>query len=307
MAATAPDDAGRRPAAAVCAALQSRPGILRTLPAFFPVQVVGRCPQACSYCPYPAAFGDVRRVAGAMPVDEFVRLAQKIAAFAGDAVIDISLWGEPALHPAIHELIAGALSVPGIELVVETSGVGWAPGTLAKLRAQVPRSPTWIVSLDAATEAVYRSLRGEGFAEAVKTADELLSLYPGSAWVQAVRMAGTEEDLDAFWRGWKARTPNVIVQKYDSFAGFLPDRKVADLSPVTRFPCWHVRRDMPILLDGRVPLCREDVKGESPLGNAFREELPVIWERGRAAWEAHVAGDLPPMCRRCDEYYTYNY
>ena len=94
----------------------------------------------------------------------------------------------------------------------------------------------------------------------MKTAELLLSAFTGTAWVQAVRMKENEEDLDVFYKTWKAKTENVIVQKYDSFSGLLPDRKVADLSPVERFPCWHLKRDMAILLDGTVPLCREDVR-----------------------------------------------
>ena len=239
--------------------------------------------------------------------ESFPDSSKKIAAFTGDAVIDISLWGEPALHPRIGEIAAAAQAVPGVELVIETSGIGWQPGLLARLRASLAKAPTWIVSLDAASEEVYGKLRGRGFAEANRTAEELLTLFPGTTWVQGVRMKENEEDLDVFYRKWKARTDNVIIQKYDAFAGFLPDRAVADLSPLKRFPCWHLKRDLPILMDGTVPLCREDVRVETPLGNALTEELSVIWDRASAVYRSHVDGTYPAMCARCDEYYTYNY
>jgi spiro-SPASM protein len=120
-------------------------------------------------------------------------------------------------------------------------------------------------------------------------------------------MRENEEDLEAFYKSWKARTENIIVQKYDSFCGALPDRKVADLSPLKRFPCWHVKRDMPILLDGTVPLCREDLRAERSLGNALREELPALWERGLGMYLSHLSGEWSGICARCDEYYTFNY
>ena len=298
---------GARDAQGVCAVLTGHPELLRTLPAFFPVQVVERCPQACSYCPYPAFGGAILEKSRVMPVETFSALARKIAAFTGDAVIDISLWGEPALHPQIDELVASALSVPGIELVIETAGVGWKPGLLSRIRESTGNRATWIVSLDAASEEMYAKLRGPGFAEANRTAEELLSLFPGRAWVQAVRMRENEEDLDVFYRSWKARTENVIIQKYDTFAGFLPDRTVADLSPLKRFPCWHLKRDLPILIDGTVPLCREDIRAETPLGNALSEDLAVIWDRATAVYRGHLDGTYPAMCARCDEYYTYNF
>jgi spiro-SPASM protein len=299
--------AGARDARGISAVLQEAPGILRTLPAFYPVQVVERCPQACSYCPYPLSGKDILNASGAMPVESFRRLVKKIAAFSGDAVVDISLWGEPALHPSIEDIISSALAEPGIELVIETSGIGWPAGVLPRIRASSEKQPTWIVSLDAASEAVYRTLRGEGFAEAQRCAQELLSVFPGRTWVQAVRMKGTEEDLETFYKTWKARTENVIVQKYDSFAGFLPARAVADLSPLQRIPCWHLRRDMAVLLDGTVPLCREDLRAGTPLGNALDEELAVIWEKAQETWRSHLAGTYPGICAACDEYYTFNF
>jgi spiro-SPASM protein len=298
---------GGRDATGVCDILSRNQDLLRTLPAFFPVQIVERCPQACTYCPYPLFGGKILEKSGWMPVDAFTGLVRKISSFAGDAVIDISLWGEPALHPAILDIARAALSEPGVELVIETSGVGWQPGLLRRFHESLERAPTWIVSLDAATEEMYRKLRGDGFAEATRTAEELLALFPGRAWVQAVRMKENEDDLDSFYRAWKARTENVIVQKYDSFAGFLPDRTVADLSPLKRFPCWHLKRDMAILLDGTVPLCREDIKVETPLGNAFTEDLATVWSRAHDIYRGHVDGRYPAICARCDEYYTYNY
>ncbi|HET6451879.1 MAG TPA: spiro-SPASM protein, partial [Spirochaetia bacterium] len=144
--------------------LQDNPGAHRTLPAFFPVQVVEQCPQACTYCPYPRFAGDVLHRKGFMPVEAFAGLARKISAFAGDAVIDISLWGEPSLHPQVFDLIQAGRDTPGIELLIETSGIGWPAGTFERIKARGGTPPRWIVSLDAATEPVYRALRGEGFA-----------------------------------------------------------------------------------------------------------------------------------------------
>ncbi len=299
--------AGGREALGACAILRQRQDIQRTLPAFYPVQIVAQCPYACTYCPYPVFAGDVTNKKGSMPVDTFHALVKKIAAFSGDAVIDVSLWGDPGLHPQIVEIAEAALSEPGIELMIETSGVGWQPGTFERMQAGLRRPPTWIVSLDAATESIYRALRGPGFAEAQKSAERLLALFPGRVHVQAVRMKENEEDLELFYKSWKARTENVIVQKYDSFSRALPDRQVADLSPLARFPCWHLKRDMPILLDGTVPLCREDLRTETRLGNALTEELAAIWEKARDIHRAHVSGVYPGICAGCDEYYTYNF
>lgn len=298
---------GMRDAREVCAFLRERQELHRTLPAFFPVQIVECCPHACSYCPYPVFGGDILSRTGCMPAESFSLLIKKIAAFCGDAVVDISLWGEPSLHPRIFDIIASALGEPGIDLVIETSGVGWQPGMLSRIRGAGEKQPTWIVSLDASTEAMYRTLRGEGFAEARRTAEELFSLFPSRTWVQAVRMKQNEEDMEAFFKAWKTRTENVIVQKYDSFISMLPERKVADLSPLQRFPCWHLKRDMPILIDGTVPLCREDVRAGTRWGNALDDDLAAVWGKALELYAAHLSGEYPGICAGCDEYYTYNF
>jgi spiro-SPASM protein len=242
-----------------------------------------------------------------MSLECFKEIVGKIARYSGDAVIDISLWGEPAFHPRIGELIETVLREPSLRLVIETTGIGWDRGLFERVRNTSQRQPTWIVSLDASREEVYRRLRGEGFAQAVRTAEELLALFPATTYVQAVRMKENEEDLEVFFKSWKQRTENIIIQKYDSFSGFLPERAVADLSPLKRFPCWHIKRDLAILIDGTVPLCREDLRVEHPLGNMLREDLKTIWERGAAVYRSHLRSDYPRVCTGCDEYYTYNF
>ena len=302
---------GARTAAEVASAVTGAPEILRTLPAYCSVQIVEGCPQLCSYCPYPQTILRARGVAqpGAvaeMPRERFTALLDGIEGLCDDAVLSVSLWGEPALHSAIPDLLIDACERPGLTVHVETSGVGWGRDALERIRASARRPPVWIVSLDAWSADMYTRLRGPGFSEALQTAELLRSLFPEGTHVQAVRMKENEEDTESFYRGWKERKASTIVQKYDSFAGLLPDRSVTDLSPLKRVPCWHVKRDLAVLLDGTVPLCREDLAASMPLGNVFRDGIAAVWERGQEYYLLHAGERYPPMCKRCDEYYTYN-
>ena len=297
---------GGSDAASVMKVLDEHPQIMRTLPAFFPIQIVDGCPQACAYCPYPRFGGDVLKAKGSMPAERFAALVESISRLCRDAVIDLSLWGEPSRHPEIERIVETVTADPGLTLVIETSGIGWNPDALSRM-AKRPGKPVWIVSLDAMDPALYAALRGDGFEEARRTADLLLELFPGSTYVQAVRMKENEEDLEVFYKTWKERTKGIIIQKYDDFSGFLPRKKVADLSPLSRAPCWHLKRDMPILLDGRVPACREDVGFTRILGNAFTDDLAEIWRRGEELHARHIKGEYPGICASCDEWYTYNF
>jgi spiro-SPASM protein len=92
--------------AAVERIVEQKSEILRTLPAFYPVQVFGGCPQSCAFCPWPQSAGGTptdRR--DYMELGKFESLLEKITAFSGDAVIDLSLWGELSLHPQKMEFI----------------------------------------------------------------------------------------------------------------------------------------------------------------------------------------------------------
>jgi spiro-SPASM protein len=305
-----------------------RPELLRTLPNFYPVQAARPCPQRCSICPYPRFFGEEDFFPGArdfMPKDRFEEVLEKIIAFSGDGVIDLSLWGELSLHPEKMELIRMVLARPALSLVIETSGLGWKPEELERLGEEAKNAPprinrmaplSWIVSLDARDPRRYQEVRGAGYAEAENRALRLGKLFPESCYVQAVRLKGYEDDIEQFYRYWKDNSPggvNIIIQKYDDFCGFLPRLQASDLSPIKRRPCRHLLRDMPVLLDGAVPVCREDLgalnrRGSHPaLGNIFSGSLAAIWSGGEALYREHCRGNYSGICADCDEYYTFNF
>lgn len=302
--------AGARDSLSTCKILQDKGEYLRTLPSFFNIQIVEGCPQLCSYCPYPQVSIKSTGKKGEMKLSNFQKIADQIEEFCEDAVISISLWGEPSYHSSIVEIISYVQNKKNLRLLVETSGIGWQESRLNELKEKTNElsNPTdWIVSLDAHTPAVYRNLRGEGFAEAKLFIKLLMDYFPEQVYVQAVRMKNNEEDLEIFYREWKKINKRVIIQKYDSFCGLLPDNKVTDLSPIKRFPCWHIKRDINILLDGRVPLCREDISGSHIIGNVLKQDLAEVWENGKVLYLEHLKGKYPDICQECDEYYTFNF
>jgi spiro-SPASM protein len=306
-------------------AIPGNMGLLRTLPAYVQIQVASGCPQSCRLCAYPRFGGDILSLRRNMPRERFASLLDQVVELCGDAVIDISLWGESAMHADIGGIIGEVLDRPSLTLIVETAGIGWDPALLEGLAARCAGGGAsegrldWIVSLDAWSPELYAELRGKGYREAVDFAERLIGSFPGHAHVQMVRARENEVELEAFWRGWKKKTEQVIVQKYSRFAGLLPERKVSDLSPLARRPCWHLKRDLSVLLDGSIPLCRDFSHGDILLGNAFeaRGEKPAglaaAWAAGEPYHALHIeasrsgeVGRLPAPCQVCDEYYTYN-
>lgn len=313
--------------------VRDRAASLRTLPAYYAVQVAGRCPSACAFCPYPAfslsgkgrspGIGCAERT-DFMPTENFARLIGKIAAFSEDAVVSLSLWGECAYHPDIARLVKLVLDHPSLSVLIETTGLGWTSESIAEIAAAcasaAPRENgqnpvNWIVSLDAAGSATYGSLHGfsdasdadRSLREALFLTEKLVSLFPKAVWPQMVRMKENEIELETFYRFWKEKNGQVIVQKHDHFCKTIDDRRVADLSPLARHPCWHIKRDMCILLDGSVPACREDLYATRNCGNALSDGLDAVWAAMGAVYERHASCDYEGMCGACDEYYTYNF
>jgi len=303
---------GGRDAESLCRIIPENRILLRDLPAFFPIQITDHCPQACSYCPFSELAGDPLKGDKFMERETFDSLCRNIIDFAGDAVIGLSLWGEPASHPEIAALIRSALAAGGTDsssrVLIETSGIGWDEELLRELAGETaPGRLMWIISLDASDPDLYRALRGEGQGDAEKTAGLLSELFGTSCWVQAVRMKENEEHLEAFYKKWDGEGAQVIIQKYDSYASFLPERQPADLSPLDRFPCWHLKRDMPVLIDGSVPVCRDDLGRRDVLGNVFTDDFETVWAAGDALHGEHVRAEYPGPCADCDEYYCFNF
>jgi spiro-SPASM protein len=293
--------------------IREKPELLRTLPAFFPVQVTDRCPRgetaSCGICPFADA---VQKNKGQeMAEDDFVRLLDRIAAFAGDAVIDLSLWGETALHPKRGAFVEAVLARPALSLVIETAVTNWdeaeiaayaraASGAAPRLNGMAPLS--WIVSAESPS------------VENPEPRSVFQQYFPADSYHQMVRVKGNEDAVEVFYRYWQGKNARVIIQKYDRFCGALPDRVTADLSPVRRRPCWHLMRDFPVMLDGSVPTCREDTarfasggSGSAVLGNAFAEPLETLWERNAALYREQCGGVYAGLCGLCDEWYTYNF
>ncbi|MDR1127315.1 MAG: spiro-SPASM protein [Treponema sp.] len=302
-----------------CGLIEQKPELLRTLPAYYNIQVAVPCPQTCTLCPYRP---DETTKEQFISLERFTGLLDRIVDFSGDAVIGLSMWGELSLHPQKLDLIAAVLNKPSLSLVIETSGVGWKTSELETIKAMAEKAGTstgeksammakisWITSLDAFSAERYQETRGAGFASAVETARTLNRLFPKDAYVQAVRVSGAEDDIERFYRSWKAEGVNVIIQKHNNFCGIMPTLRVSDLSPWERRPCWHLMRDIAVLINGAVPMCRDTGIGKDAviMGNVFTDSLEVIWRKGDVLFREQCARKYSGKCENCDEYYTFNF
>jgi spiro-SPASM protein len=279
----------------------------RTLPAAAHLQIVAACPFSCSYCPYPLINPGHQSDTRYLSFHELQRMIQSLTDLMPEGTISLSTFGEPSLHPQIGEILRYLDDQTPYSVVVETTGVGWDIELLDKWINEPFQKTKFIISLDSKDKQVYHQLGKNYFDQALSWAHKMIESFPNTVFVQALRLKGYEKDLLEFYQYWSEKTSQVIIQKYDSYAGFLPDRKVVDLQPVTRFPCWHLKRELYIGLEGDVTMCKEDVKGETVQGNILTDDPLVLWDRLAKYYEQHRTQNVPELCKACDEYYTYNY
>jgi len=311
----------------------------KTVPAFYNIQIARNCAVIDDFTPYAYQF---KKKYGALPLkygkghgqrdmslEDFTKIVSQIAEFSETAVVSLSGWGEPLTVDNIADYVSAVLSYTGLSVLIETDGVLLTPQiaeSIANIAHIVPvredKGPpvSWIVRLDAATEEKYAKMHintsdfdEEGksaFSKAKDAVAVLNSLFPGDVYPQFIRVNENEDELEQFYRYWhEKKSPssgNLIIQKYDYFCGKQPDRKPADLSPLHRIPCWHLKRDMTILADGNVPLCREYVL-ESHVGNVLEEGLESVWKKFNDRLSGHMKCQYEDKCELCDEYYTFNF
>lgn len=312
----------------ICETASKDVKVLKTIPGYFNIQIENEYQSKNPYCPY-FKFDNSGKTK--MSFEQFKELLKKINDFNPDGVVSLSLWGDPLLHPDFFDFVNEVISYPGLTALVETDGFDFAKmdfstedspyiKSLKLLSEKASDAGTrkngyapvlWLVNVDAMTQTSYEKIHpGMKLDNAVASVKILQSLFSGNVYAQFLRITENEEELENFYRTYKEKDfvsgGKFIIQKYNHFCKVMPEVKSADLSPVDRNPCWHVRRDFNILSDGSVPVCR-DKSFESPIGNAFTEDLTVIFERNDSVLQNDIDKKLCEGCSLCDEYYTYNF
>lgn len=288
------------------AALCLKPSVMQTLPAFYSLEISPKSKLKSIYFPKNPD-------EECMSFSNFELLAHKIKDFSSDAVVSLSIFGEPTLHPDFFEFCKILLSLY-LTPLIETDGLSIDEKLCEKLCEAEKNSRAkciWILKLDAVSEEMYEKVHKTGGLLHAEEAAALLSRYfPSRVYVQFVRMKTNESELEKFFRKWSASESSTggkcIIQKYSNFCGALKNEEVADFSPISRNVCWHLCRDMCVFSDGKVPLCRE-MGRKNIQGDAFTEDLGDIWARFTPYIREQFKGEYKGGCEKCDEYYTFNF
>ena len=291
--------------------------VLKTVPCFYNIQIADKVSNNAIYSPYNKAYEEKNKISALnatafMSYENFSSLVDKIASFSDTAVISLSLWGEAFSHKDILKFIEKILSIDSLSCFIETDGYNLTPEVCNSLKDLVtkarPRTNGWdklmiAVVLDSITPNMYNNIHKDGeekgFEKALMAINNLYNTIPECVYPQFTRMTDNESELEGFFRYWNEKNNasggKFIIQKYDNYAGLLEDKKPADLSPLDRDVCWHLRRDFPILSNGDVPLCKTHLLSNC-VGNVFKEDLEDIWKRFNDSVTDHINKKYSEMC-----------
>ena len=309
------------------------PKVLKILPAFYNLQISDAITSEDIYSPYKLAFEEkyknppvnysINQSAkfNLMNFEDFSTLIDKINEYSQQAVISLSAFGDAFTHPQLLKMIEKILSYKGLSVFLESNGIFINDDFCNHLKEIVdscpPRNNGWekvmiAIDIDAFSSSVYQKIHTNcpqnSFEKSVDAVKKLYQLLPGNVYPQFTRMNQNEEELEAFFRYWNEKSNpsggKFIIQKYDNFCKKLPESKPADLSPLDRKVCWHLRRDLTILTNGDVPRCRECIN-TNIIGNVFKNSLEDIWNKNESLIQAHINHQYDEICGKCDEYYTF--
>ena len=300
--------------------------VMQTVPAFYTIQISSKYNHP--YCYSLAQVGKNPCAKDFMDFSDFTAILAQIKDFSENAVISLSAFGEPLLHPHFFDFASEVIQQNdenhAISLLIETDGIGVTEecaARLSQLAASKQAEVNWIVYLDSVEKSSYAKIHNcheDDFEKALRSVQILEKHFENHVYPQFMRMKTNEAHLESFYRFWSEKSSpsngKLIIQKYNAACGLLPDLKSADLSPVNRLPCWHLRRDMTILSDGTVPFCFQLSFAETA-GNILSDGIQTVYKKFASVLETHLdrycrVQEKPASsdnCSICDESYTFNF
>jgi len=280
------------------------PQFMRQTPSYIEIELTNDCKAKCISCPR----NKMTRNIGYMDLDKYRLFLKNLNNFVDEAVIAFTYMGEPTLHPNFTDFIVETSKYKGFRLIVETSAYALFTETLHDIINNSNNPPEIIFSLDASNEQLYNIIRKDSnFENAEANASYYLKNNPEKSYLQVVKSKDNNEDTDNFFTRWRQYKDRIVVQQYNDYRKNLLDKKIIDLSPINRFACWHLQRDLNILYTGDVIFCKQDYDGERIIGNVFEEDIASIWKKLENYFIEDHKGNINKFCENCTEWFTFNF
>lgn len=294
--------------------LSENPEVFRSAPGYYEIEVFRGCESECVFCPRQSLDPSQDGIALEPAIlDSILNQAEE---FGSDYSLCFGGLGEPTLHPKLDELIRRALQSTHLKELFIESALYASPEKLIQgilsVGEEERKKISLIVNLTTRDKQTYTRLYGKDNLEKVlRHLEEVSRVLPkSSVYLQFLKIKDVDPELDSWYEETQKAGYEVILQKYNSYADKLAQRRASDLTPLGRDFCWHLSRDLYVNADGSVSVCKQIPASFSPaLGNLKTDSLKEIWKKGNPHFAASVRGQhdrIPAPCLNCDEWYTFN-
>lgn len=284
--------------------LMKNPGAMRHRPTYYEIELTRE-----GAIGLPRKGPDRR---GEMPLADFKALLAEISRFSGNPWVSLGLYGEPLFYSDMPGIITELSKYPDMTFIIESKGSSFTEAVSKLLELPNVR---FILDLSAARDEAFEVLKKDAKSPLPFTSlselEKKLAPFASNPrfYLQFTRTASNENELFAFYERFRPFAERIIVKKPDTWGGELRNLLSVDLSPIDRYPCLHLKHDLVILTDGRVPLCREDLDAETTGKNLFNDGLEACWDALKTAYSAQWQNDFehPALCKNCDEWWVFNH
>ncbi|MCB1319187.1 MAG: spiro-SPASM protein, partial [Leptospiraceae bacterium] len=292
------------------------PEVMRPFPSCLEIELSADTDGLAPVC-YPTLDAGKSRSGAHLEMSLIEKLIQEIEAHAlvDDLSIILGGPGECGLHPNFLEIVhrlAGSDSVR--QLFIETYGLALTPEMQTALN-EIPaaekiqliiRCNTLQADRFSALYGVDRLAQQLQHVQALEARTDLRY----TVYAEMLRMEINADEVDDLFERFKETGIQVLLAAYNRFAGRLPERRAADLTPLHRDFCWHLARDVYINAEAKIPLCKQDPYALGPMVMDFHTSTLMDYWQHTLAWHAaSVRGrheSIPMPCLQCDEWYTFN-
>jgi spiro-SPASM protein len=233
-----------------------------------------------------------------------------------DTAVALGGLGEPLEHKSIDEILDFILSQKSVPMVIVETNGKYLEKIFPLFQHSGCEKLRVIININSIRN--YENLHGVSLSDrqtVFKNIDvlcaELEKTNPAlkkNIYVQTLKIVDNERELDEIFDFTDQKGISFLLQKYNSFIGMMPEKRVSDMTPLDRSFCWHLRRDIFVRAGGDVVFCKQDVRNNRIRGNIRTTPFTQILDSLKTDWENNYKKIYPgfPDCESCDEYYTFN-
>lgn len=226
------------------------------------------------------------------------------------AVVLFGGRGEIFEHPGVFELI-DFVSKNCLTLILESEGVSKVGDITTNLdKINLDKSSFFVVlKYDAYDETTYKKIRPDGDFGKLNALFAELTGKGYKTYKEVTRTVDNEVEIEKYIRNTdkdgNSEADSLIIRKYSTYCGALPDKKVVDLSPLERIPCFHLRREIYVKSNADVPICR--YKPDWIIGNIQTNSIGDIADKLKEEYRKNSECEYHDFCKNCDDYYIFNF